>query len=86
MTIYVVFQPTANSYSRVSYREAIGSTMFAAIATRPDIHFAVCLASIFLNCFDNTHWAAIKQIPKFLNATQAMGILYNHDNNTMTGY
>ena len=34
--------------SKILYREAIGSLMWAAVATQPDISFAVSLLSQFL--------------------------------------
>src|SRR3979490_1681703 len=45
---------------RVPYRQAIGSLMWAAVATRPDIAFAVSLLSQFLENPGQIHWAAVK--------------------------
>lgn len=74
-----------NKICNVPYREAVGSLMFAAIGSRPDIYFAVCTVSRFLNNFDNTHWGAVKHIIKYLNATKEYGIMYSCDSN-ITGY
>jgi hypothetical protein len=40
------------------YREAIGSLMYAAVATRPDIAFAISALSQFLNNPGDLHWEA----------------------------
>ena len=41
---------------RVPYREAIGSLMYTAVATRPDITFAVSTLSQFLDNPGDVHW------------------------------
>ena len=45
---------------KVPYRQAIGSLMWAAVATRPDIAFAVSLLSQFLENLGEVHWNAVK--------------------------
>ena len=45
---------------KVPYREAIGSLMYAAVATRPDIAFAVSHLSQFLDNPGVAHWEAVK--------------------------
>ncbi|TFY77263.1 hypothetical protein EWM64_g6750 [Hericium alpestre] len=47
---------------RVPYREAIGSLMYASVATRPDISFAVSLLSQFLDNPGEAHWEAVKRV------------------------
>jgi len=43
---------------RTPYRSLVGSLMYIAISTRPDITYTVgCLAS-FLNCYRPEHWEA----------------------------
>lgn len=51
---------------KVPYREAVGSLMFAAIVTRPDIAFAVGVVSRHLDRHDATHWGAVKRILRYL--------------------
>ena len=59
------------------YRSAIGSLMYAAIATRPDIAFAVnCLAQ-FSSKPSKTHWDAVGKVFCYLNQTKNLGILYD---------
>ncbi|KMQ92933.1 integrase core domain protein [Lasius niger] len=66
-----------NEYvSNVPYREAVGSLMFVAIVSRPDIAFAVNTASKFLNNHDQSHWQAVKRIFAYLVGTADLGIEY----------
>lgn len=58
-------QPDKN----LTYREAVGSLMNVAIVSRPYIMFAVSLVSRFLNCYNETHWTAVKKILKYLKDT-----------------
>ena len=50
----------ASEASFMAYQEAIGSLMYAAIATHPDIAFAVSYLSQFLENPGHTHWDATK--------------------------
>ena len=45
---------------KVPYREAIGSLMYLAVATRPDIAFSIMTLSQFLNNPGVPHWEGIK--------------------------
>ncbi|GBP26795.1 Retrovirus-related Pol polyprotein from transposon TNT 1-94 [Eumeta japonica] len=58
------------------YREAVGSLMHVAILSRPYIMFAVNLVSRFLNCYDESHWTAVKKILKYLKDTINYGLCY----------
>lgn len=58
------------------YREAVGSLMYLAIATRPDISFAVGLASRYLNQPNENHTNAVKRILKYIKGTINFGIRF----------
>jgi Reverse transcriptase (RNA-dependent DNA polymerase) len=47
---------------RIPYRKAIGSLMYASVATRPDITFAVSTLSQFLDNLGPVHWEAAKRV------------------------
>ncbi|GBN43947.1 Retrovirus-related Pol polyprotein from transposon TNT 1-94 [Araneus ventricosus] len=66
----------------VPYREAIGSLMFLAIVSRPDITFAVGVLSQVLHKPQQVHWSMIKRIMCYLKGTEKCGILFqcNEDN------
>lgn len=59
------------------YRSAIGSLMYAAIATRPDIAFAVNTLAKFNIKPSIIHWNAVTRIFGYLNRTKGLGILYD---------
>jgi hypothetical protein len=50
----------------VPYRGAIGSLMYAAQGTRPDISFAVS----FLSQSGRPHWEAVKRVFRYLKGTK----------------
>jgi len=80
----VILKPvlSENEYeSHVPYREIIGSLMFLATVTRPDIAFAVNNLSKFVNKHDKTHWQAAKQVLAYLAGTIDTGIEYSLSGN-----
>ena len=60
----------------VPYREAIGSLVFLAAVSRPDIAYAVNSVSKYVNGYDDTHWRAVKRIFAYLKGTINYGIEY----------
>jgi len=50
----------ADISARVPYREIIGSLMYTATATRPDIAFAVSVLGQFAHNPAKLHWEAAK--------------------------
>ena len=67
--------------SKIPYREAIGSLMWAAVATWPDIAFAVSLLSQFLENPGEIHWKAVKRVMRYLKETKNYKLTHgiNHD-------
>lgn len=64
---------------KIPYRELIGSLMYLAVCTRPDIAHAVSIMSQFCNCYEEIHWSAAKRILRYLKGTKNMGIVYSSD-------
>ena len=58
------------------YRTATGELIFAMVTCRPDIAFAVMKLSQFNNCPASSHFIAIKDIYRYLYATQNEGLTY----------
>jgi Reverse transcriptase (RNA-dependent DNA polymerase) len=52
------------------YRSLVGSLMYIAIGTRPDISFAVQQLTQFLDCFGIAHWNAAKRVVRYLKGTR----------------
>jgi hypothetical protein len=65
---------------KTPYHEAIDSLMNAAVATRPDIAFAVSCLSQFLENPGEAHWEAAKRIFHYLAGTKTIQLTYggNH--------
>lgn len=62
--------------SAFPYREAVGSLMYLATGTRPDIAFAVNNASRHLENPMPCHWTAVKRIFKYIKGTIGLGITF----------
>jgi len=60
----------------IPYRQAVGALMHLAVATRPDIAFAVGLISRYMENPGQAHWNAIKRILRYLKGTRDKGITY----------
>ncbi|OXA40185.1 Copia protein [Folsomia candida] len=58
------------------YQELIGSLLFLARVTRPDIAYAVTKLSQFNTCYDKTHWDAAQDVLLYLRRTGTLGIQY----------
>jgi hypothetical protein len=70
----------------IPYREAIGSLMYASVATRPDISFAVSTLSQFLDNPGWVHWEAVKRIFRYLLGTKSWGLTYGEGKDRLEGY
>ena len=51
------------------YAKAIGSLMYAALRTRPDLAFAVQHLSQFTTLYRPEHWTAVKHVLQYLKGT-----------------
>jgi len=56
-------EETLNNY--VPFREAVGSLMFIATISRPDIAYITNQLSGYMNKYTNSYWQAIKSVLKF---------------------
>ena len=72
--------------SKIPYRQAIGSLMWAAVATRPDISFAVSTLSQFLENPGGTHWTAAKRVFKYLKGTRDYKLTLGRNREGLVGY
>lgn len=69
---------TESSASNYPYRELVGSLMYLAVGTRPDIAHAVGVASRFLDKPMIVHERAAKRILKYLKGSLNFGILFSN--------
>lgn len=71
---------------RCPYRSLVGSLMYAAVCTCPDISYAVVKLSQFLNEPGTEHWIAAKRIVKYLKGTVVYGPVYTVRATSMVGF
>ena len=71
---------------KLPYASACGSLMYAMIATRPDIAFAVGVVSRYMSNPGKKHWEAVKGIMRYLKATKHMCICYGSQDLSVKGY
>jgi hypothetical protein len=56
------------------YRSAVGSFMYLAMGTRPDLAYSLQQLSQFLHCPGPAHWSAIQRVLRYLKGTQSYGL------------
>ena len=62
--------------SCVPYRAAVGSVVWAAWATRPDVQYAASVLAQFSGNPAKAHWTALKRLIIYLKSTKNRGITY----------
>lgn len=62
--------------TNVPYSEALGSLMYCAMGTRPDIAYSISVLSKYSACPRNAHWEAIKRVFRYLKGTLSKGLFY----------
>lgn len=65
--------------SKYPYRQLVGSLMYLAVATRPDICYAIGMVSRYLEDPKMVHECAVKRILKYIKGTIDFGILYSNN-------
>jgi hypothetical protein len=55
--------------TNLPYRSLIGSLMYVASGSRPDIMFAISKLLRFLDCYRETHWQAAIRVVRYLKGT-----------------
>ena len=73
------------SAEKTTYHEMIGSLMYCATMTRPDISFAISTLSQYLEAPQSTHMKAIKQIFCYLLRTKKLKLVLG-GNDFVTGF
>jgi len=71
---------------KMPYREAIGSLMYAAVTTRPDISYAISTLSQFLKNPGEAHWQAIKHVFCYLSGTKMHALTYGIECHNLIGF
>jgi hypothetical protein len=75
-------EPEAGNRSN-NYAHLIGSLMYAAVATRPNIAFAINRLVLFTANPTMCHWTATKHVLRYLKGTKNIGITYSKPSEDM---
>ena len=60
----------------VPYRQAVGSLMYAMVATRPDLAFSVSVVAQYMSSPTVRHWQWVKRIFRYLKLTSSYGLWF----------
>jgi hypothetical protein len=71
---------------QLTYSQIIGSLMYLASATRPDISYAVCKLSWFVSKPGDDHWRALDRVLQYLKGTMTYVIHYTGNPKVLEGY
>ena len=72
--------------NQLRYSQIIGSLMYLAGATRPDISFTVSNLSRFTSNLGSDHWCALERVMRYLRGTSAYGLHYTGYPAVLEGY
>ena len=65
------------------YQSVVGSLMYLATCTRPDIAYAVGMLARFSSKPNRSHWVAAKRVLRYLKGTMNYGLLYSGDSDVL---
>ena len=66
---------------KVPYLSAVGSLMYLAICSRPDIAYTVSLLAQFNSNPGKAHWQAVRHLFRYLKGTLDLELTYRSSNN-----
>ena len=69
----------------VPYHEAVGSLMYAAMGTRPDIAFMTSTVAQYCKNPGWKHWEAVKRIFHYLLGTKDLNLTYGGEKRGLVG-
>ena len=69
-------QVEINEMKSMPYKEAVGSLMYTAIGTQPDIAYSVSLLGQFMHNPGNIHWEAAKRVLRYLKGSHQLKLTF----------
>jgi hypothetical protein len=75
-----------SNHEKSKYREAIGSLMYCATVTRPDISYAVSTLSRYMEQPNITQWRAVQRVFRYLKGTRDLRLVLGGREPTLVGY
>lgn len=86
MEMNLKLEKSQNVCNDYPYQQLIGSLMYLAVLTRPDIAYSVSFLSQFNNSFNETHWKHARRVLKYLKKTKNHGLVFCKDNSSIECY
>ncbi|MCO5578013.1 hypothetical protein L7F22_031851 [Adiantum nelumboides] len=71
---------------KVLYSSVVGSLMYAMVATRPDIAFAVGVVSHYMANPGKKHWDPVKYLLRYLKGTTSKCLCFGNSEASIMGY
>ncbi|MCO5599974.1 hypothetical protein L7F22_054081 [Adiantum nelumboides] len=72
--------------AKVPYSSAVDSLMYAMVATRPDIAFAVGVVSCYMANPGRKHWDAVKHLLRYLKGIASKCLRFGNSEASIVGY
>ena len=63
-------------YELTEYQSAVGSIIYAAVSTRPDLSISIGILSQFMANPSKEHWSGVKRVLRYVKGTMNMGLIY----------
>jgi hypothetical protein len=82
----LVKEDSSKPVSQTDYQSMIGSLLYLAISTRPDISYSVGALSKFNACPTETHLTAVKRVFRCLQGTRQLMLKYSKVDSEVVGY
>lgn len=87
MEINLKLEPAERQNEKLKYRNLIGTLLYVANGTRPDVAYSVNYLSRFQNNHDETHYKYALRVLKYLHHTKHLKLVYGRDfKNIMDAY
>lgn len=74
------------SMENFPYQSLVGSLMYLAVSTRPDISYAVSSLSQFNTSYNEEHWKAGKRVLRYLRGTVFHGLIFKKSGQELQGF
>ena len=68
----------SKSVDKAEYQSLVGSLLYAAIATRPDISYSVGVVARYCANPNQSHLTAAKRVLRYLKGTMSYGLVFNN--------
>ena len=68
------------------YTQIIGTLMYVANTSRPNIFYAIGKLSRFNSCPSLSHWKALDRVLRYLRGTMSYGLYYSRFPVVLEGY